>query len=696
MLNKIYNHIKNSVNSPSFFWRNRLFVERQEQAHRILSQLGLTFRNSKWSTYALLNINPRFRADLLSIVKYIFTFLFSLLLAVCFWDSSLLTSTWSSITTAIFTAWDATTAWAISVTSFLFGLVYKYTRSFVVTFFEKTFQVDISTPTSATTTKSTTDTSTTDTSTTDSDLLAESSTTESSTTESSTTSSLTTESSTTSSLTIAARLPVRAIPNSGEPKVTNSYLSKNDQKLVLFRWLTQDVSSLGRTHITKNLFNGLVDQKSWDRNYLFFPKLYQLVHIMQIAELTTAHQSLRSSVARLSTSANRWDSNSLDTLLNNSDVGTKYNALLTDFEVASSGWLKFPKESRTTSLKLLEKNLSWNLSAIGGSNYANRSLALTVDGNHFLGTQVSRKMKYLATEIPELNQLNTIVENQLSIIKQQRWLYKYSNLHRESLKGSHKVTQAKRLISSGFYDSSLTSQNLWASSFFKHERASNYDTLIKTALKENYGGNLVPVHNGNALRNLTTSFTNQRALTNLSSLESSYFWSLKRFYLFNTSPANTPFTKRTLALNPQASQDVANFNYTNNQAELKATTDLILKNYSLVNKGLVISPSRKMSSPQDFNGLDALAGLNLELSDLDFLSGDNLSLMLSLYTPITSANGKARYFSVLQYDNSDFTDFEFKDLDVNATYPHSRTHSRIFQSDVKMLTDLIKLLSVFK
>jgi len=478
--------------------------------------------------------------------------------------------------------------------------------------------------------------------------------------------------------------------------VTNQYLNKNDQKLVLFRWLTQDSSGLGKNLIIKNLFSGLVDQKSWERNYLFFPKLYQLVHIMQIAELTTAHQSLKSSVTRLSTSANKWDTSSLDTLLNNSDVGTRYNALLTDLEVASSGWLKFPKESRRASLKLLNKKPSWGLDTIALSKNANKGLTLSIEGNHFLGTQVTRKLKFLSTEVTELNLLNTTAANQLSVIKQQRWLYKYSLLHREILKNSHKTTQAKRLISSGFYDSSLTSQNLWASSFFKRETASTYDTLIKSALKENYGSNLIPTHSGNALTNLTTSFTNQRTLTNLSSLENSYFWLLKRFFLFNTSPANTPFTKRSLTVNSKASENATGFSFANNQTELKAASDLMLKTYSIVNKGLVINPSRKMSSPHDFNGLDALAGLNLEFSDLDFLSGDNLSLALSLYTPINLPNGKTKYFSVLQYDNSDFTDFEFKDFDVNATYPHSRTHSRISKLDVKVLTDLTKLLSVFK
>jgi hypothetical protein len=42
----------------------------------------------------------------------------------------------------------------------------------------------------------------------------------------------------------------------------------------------------------------------------------------------------------------------------------------------------------------------------------------------------------------------------------QRRLYRFSLFHRAILKNSHKITNAKKLITSGFYDSSLTASNL--------------------------------------------------------------------------------------------------------------------------------------------------------------------------------------------------------------------------------------------
>jgi hypothetical protein len=55
---------------------------------------------------------------------------------------------------------------------------------------------------------------------------------------------------------------------------------------------------------------------------------------------------------------------------------------------------------------------------------------------------------------------NDILENQLSTIKSQKFLYNYSILHRKSVKDAHKLTMVKTLLTSGFYDSTLLENNL--------------------------------------------------------------------------------------------------------------------------------------------------------------------------------------------------------------------------------------------
>jgi hypothetical protein len=56
--------------------------------------------------------------------------------------------------------------------------------------------------------------------------------------------------------------------------------------------------------------------------------------------------------------------------------------------------------------------------------------------------------------------LNLAVSEQLTLVKTQKFLYNYSFLHRKILKDSHKLTMVKRLITSGFYDTTLTTRNL--------------------------------------------------------------------------------------------------------------------------------------------------------------------------------------------------------------------------------------------
>ena len=57
LFSRVYNWIKYKTLPPSVLFLNRLYVERDSKHRRVTSNLGLTFRNSKWSSYARVNIN---------------------------------------------------------------------------------------------------------------------------------------------------------------------------------------------------------------------------------------------------------------------------------------------------------------------------------------------------------------------------------------------------------------------------------------------------------------------------------------------------------------------------------------------------------------------------------------------------------------------------------------------------------------
>jgi hypothetical protein len=57
MFIRMYNYLKYYNNSSSFNFRNLFFVERSAKFRRIMSNVGSTFRNSKWTDYSLNNVN---------------------------------------------------------------------------------------------------------------------------------------------------------------------------------------------------------------------------------------------------------------------------------------------------------------------------------------------------------------------------------------------------------------------------------------------------------------------------------------------------------------------------------------------------------------------------------------------------------------------------------------------------------------
>lgn len=62
MFKTLYTHLRYKITPPSFNAKNRLFIERDSVKRKIMNNLGLTFRNGKWTDYARHNTNLNFRA----------------------------------------------------------------------------------------------------------------------------------------------------------------------------------------------------------------------------------------------------------------------------------------------------------------------------------------------------------------------------------------------------------------------------------------------------------------------------------------------------------------------------------------------------------------------------------------------------------------------------------------------------------
>ena len=87
----------------------------------------------------------------------------------------------------------------------------------------------------------------------------------------------------------------------------------------------------------------------------------------------------------------------------------------------------------------------------------------------FYISDTSFKKLNLLSNIPELVNINTNMKTQSDLINLLRWSYRYSNLHRRTMFNSHKITESKKLLSSGFFDINLTNESLWFSDKFGKE-----------------------------------------------------------------------------------------------------------------------------------------------------------------------------------------------------------------------------------
>jgi hypothetical protein len=138
--------------------------------------------------------------------------------------------------------------------------------------------------------------------------------------------------------------------------------------------------------------------------------------------------------------------------------------------------------------------------------------------------------------------ISTAINNSLQSIKSYYWLYKYNLLHRSTFKNSHNLTIVKKLLTTGFYDTTITTNNLWAAGeYLNAEKITNLSSTVP-ALK-----NLL-YNNTNTLDHKV--FLNENTLTSPTFLKKTSFyqksfnWFLTRTYFFTglkTSSLNSSY-----------------------------------------------------------------------------------------------------------------------------------------------------------
>ena len=459
-----FNWAKFKVIPASILHRNRLYIERDSKHRRVMSNFGLTFRNSKWSDYSTANVSTHTRASFLKSITPFFQFLFSLVLIYFGLQYSI---------TAIELSFLSESLWFflefnVSYLTFLSGVLSVMLHNLWVygwtVFLQYLYGIDNSTKTPWST-----------------DF----------------------QDSTTTRLDYYAKAP--ELSSATKALIAKAYLLEGSSKSSTSVQLAPDFANLFPKNPT-----------TYNQYATFFKTLYKATNTLHLAYQTNHLPFTLNTPATLST--NLFKVNQLD----------QFFLLTLNLTV--------PKKAPTTPTLTLKANtFKWNLntilSEVDHQASSNEALKHWVSGPFYQTQEDFYTWNKRLTRQPALPLISSALEDQIKIIKWNRSLYRYNLLHRKVLESSNKLTNAKRLVTGGFFDSRLMSHNLWASNFFAPRQ--NAQKILTNQTQSLYGNvfnrNTNPLFEVSSLR--TNALNNH--LDNLAFYEKSYMFILHRFHMFN-------------------------------------------------------------------------------------------------------------------------------------------------------------------
>jgi hypothetical protein len=228
---------------------------------------------------------------------------------------------------------------------------------------------------------------------------------------------------------------------------------------------------------------------------------------------------------------------------------------------------------------------------------------------------------------------NDVVNQQTNFFKWMRWLYRYSILHRNLLTHSRKITNFKKLLSTGFFSSNMTEQNLWVSNFFNTKNAT---PLLQNSWLAFYRS-LSASNQTDNLDSMTMVSLTRNALPTLSNYEQSYFFYLHRFDFYNTLSNLTISSNLT----NRNSTETLNDRYGMDRHTTTHTLHHLLKSTLVVNHdtNILVSILNKNSVKDTYDSYVPHSNVFIE-SDKSLLTNrSNIDMWLNLLEDSNSITG---------------------------------------------------------
>lgn len=430
------------------------------------------------------------------------------------------------------------------------------------------------------------------------------------------------------------------------PASQSTFLSKHDLNWILYVWLTR--SKNRDTELIEKLFD--THNYRWASISDFFINLYKIVYFTNLSNSQYSVFSLKSLIdAKIANTDSAR--NSLLVYFNNSQLLNCHSALLLNYFLNQSEDYFMLKNKNNRSFDYLSVPYLWNLYEIESENNQNSFLIKSKIG--FFYTLLNyENYNHLFFKYHELWGLNFFLKNQLISAKWSRWLYRYSVLHRKSLKNSHKLTIAKKLINSGFYDNNFFYRNIWNSEYFSKSLTKlDISNIFNSFYKNLYIGNSLSSVNEKKI-SFGFSLNQKLVLQNFSFMENSFFFFLKRFFFLNTLSSN-------LTRSGYSSVNESTYDNLRSLTALKnnfANRHFLLLSYFLQNKFIVQNLlSLDVVDFKIFNNIESDVSAKSDLSsvkDLLVLFSDNdlfSTSILNILNNATSSNSANSGLVINQY-----------------------------------------------
>lgn len=476
----------------------------------------------------------------------------------------------------------------------------------------------------------------------------------------------------------------------------NSTISNQDCSVILYSWLNNPNTTKSDDTLEK-IFDNPVNRIWWDKYYDFFTKLYKLSFFCNLSSEKYSIYYLNNSVQRLNIPNYKGSYNGFLSHIYNTNLLNKYTALSMSHILNSYKNYHYSLNNKSNSIIYLKSRYGWNLLNTLTEGSTNSHLIRFKSGTFFFHDLVFNQLINHTSLFNELRAVTFSLKNQTTIGKWNRWLYRYSILHRKILKNSHKITISKRLLNCGMYNNSLFNKNIWSSENFKKYTNNKF---FFNNISNLYYGDLFYIKNTPYCATTKTFLSNNLNYLNnallLSFYETSYFWFIKRFYNFNTLPNN--FIKSSVQFENNFPNELrTNLSFTNTAlSKYFISLSYLLKSNYFVNPQFnhlnsFAKPSLLENSHNSYNFKDLVTLLN----DNDILESDNLDLLYWLTSSSISTNLKLSFFNYLNTISIENNNYRTFSLIKNTNQSFHEFNYWLIRSSFNIDNFYIKDASIF-